>query len=150
MTSIKSAKHIRISNIYCLQFKKTLNDLMFQNTATNYTLAYTFLVLTTETYLSGLFPQILKWLSGKGRLIEIKSHSRNNRIDLNFNMLMLNKSINFAQELIKNVHERFDEFIEKIDFETRPRPFDVRSSDVLKKVYKNDQRSVNFLLKYNS
>ncbi len=234
MSETRLARQILISSIYCSQLKQAVADIhLFENNLTNYILAYTFLILTTETYLSGLFPCLLSWLSGKGRYIEIISHAKKNRktlllnntdllegwyaevaynylfskknwekgqianffkiidfplskkindslynnyysplfeirnalfhrdelvsgnfgpdsfVDKYFNLKKLNESIELAQGLINIVHKMIDNFIEKTDFEAKPkRPFAITSAKALKEVYENHQRSVQLLLKY--
>jgi hypothetical protein len=88
----KSAKQISTSSIFCSQLKKSIENLNEENSATNYVLSYTFLSLATETYLSGLFPYLLKWLSGKGRHTEIISTKKSARNTLSLNRIDLLES----------------------------------------------------------
>ncbi len=72
-----------ISSVYCNEWQKLINEIRNgKPTNTNFLLAYVFLILTAETYLSGLFPYLLGFLSGRGKRIEIISHSRDSRKNL--------------------------------------------------------------------
>ncbi|MCX6734323.1 MAG: hypothetical protein NTZ25_00230 [Candidatus Peregrinibacteria bacterium] len=79
---MSEAKKISISSVYCNQWHKVISELKNNPNSTNYILSYVFLILTTETYLSGLFPDLLKRLSGKGRYLQIISTEKASRKNL--------------------------------------------------------------------